>query len=526
MKIAMLVGLGGVLLPAVAGAQVNALDSLRRAESNLLEGAYDSAQAKLEGLLQGELAAPATLYLGWIQFTAGDSDSARVLIRRVLLTEFSLDIEQHRAYVSDDYIRLFSRMRDDLAEQNPAYITVAAHPWANVVVDDEERGATPLRAFRITPGRHVVALSRDGFRRQTETINLAPGTRRLIGPVTLQPRMDTIVTIERPLRELSARHDWSLRAMLALDSGDTETARRELGPEPQTDSLRGTWLAIQGISEQLAGATDVAQQRYQRAIEASPDLRIGLDDLNPAVARLFANSREAILPTVSFIALSPESIQVNRDELYLQVSTNRARRVLIQLREIAGGKVVWRADTAADSLMSIGWNGRRSNEFGDEPVASGRYELLVRPLGRAGLPGTGFTQLVDIRSVTPDTSADVGDIPDSLLVKETRGGGTRVASIVQGLLFGAAAGGLAYAADVQWDLPGLEPASGAVVVGASTAVLGIIGAIVLNTHRPVPERVEKNARARAQWEKQRGQLRDLNRLRLTRPYPMIVKVAK
>ena len=57
-------------------------------------------------------------------------------------------------------------------------------------------------------------------------------------------------------------------------------------------------------------------------------------------------------------------------------------------------------------------------------------------------------------------------------------------------------------------------------------MLGIIGAVVLNTHRPVPERVEKNARARAEWEKQRGQLQDLNRLRLTRPYPMIVKVAK
>jgi PAS domain-containing protein len=515
-----------LLSPTSAAAQSGNLDAFRRAEILMSEGSYDAAQSRLEGLLYTELAAPSTFYLGWIQYrSVGNLDSAWALIRQSLTMDYSLDVQQYKDFVGPEYLVMFDRTRDEIARQSPAFVTVTAHPWANVTIDEEELGATPLINYRLTPGRHTVVLSRDGFRRQSETLVLPPGTHRLVGPVSLQGRTDTIVVPHRPLRE-RARHEWSMRTILALDSGDTREATRQLGLRPEADSLVGLWHVLRGVIHQLEGASDSAQQRYREAIEVSPGVLVGPDDVNPAIARLFGETREQMRPVVSFLMLSPDSIMVNRDEVYIRLTARRTARVAVQLRHLATGGLVWQTDVPGDSVIAVRWDGRRSPDLGGGPVPSGQYELAVQPVARLGIDGSGFTKLLDIRSAPPDTSLDLGEIPDSLLVKETRSRGARAASIVQGVLFGAAAGALPSVAGIGWDLPGLDPASGAVAIGSVTAAVGLLGAILLDTTKPLPERVARNARARARWEAQRNQLRDLNAERLTQPYPLTARVVQ
>lgn len=523
---AMCVILTLVAVPGIVRAQPGTLNVLRQAESALIEGQVDSARIRLEGLLYSDLAAPAAFYLGWIQYGAASNlDSAWALIRLALARDYSLNIDQHKDFVHPDYLLMFERAKLEVAQQSPAFVTVTAHPWANVSIDDEELGATPLIDYRLLPGRHTIVLYRDGYRRVSEALLLPPGTRRLVGPVNLLARADTIVIPHRPLRE-RATEEWSMRAVLALDSGDTREALRQLGAPPETDSLRGVWLAFRGVIHQLEGATDLAQQRYQEAIEAEPGINVGADDINPSVARLFAQTRDQMRPAASFLVLNPDSIVVNRETLYLRMTTRRAQQVTVELRHLGTGSVVWQVTVPGDSLLALQWDGRVSPELGGGAVPTGRYELVVRPVGRTGLDGVGFSKWLDIRTAPPDTSFDPGGIPDSLLVKETRSGGARVGSIVQGILFGAAAGALPAVAGIEWDLPGLTPASGAVAVGSATAALGLLGAVFLDTSKPLPDRVERNARARARWEAQRQQLREQNAIRLAQPYPLTVRVVQ
>jgi tetratricopeptide (TPR) repeat protein len=512
--------------PVSLRGQAGPLDALRQAEYWLTQGGYDSARVRLEGLLYTDLAAPAAFYLGWVQYeAAANLDSAWTFIRLALARDYSLNVDQHKYVVSPDYLLMFDRAKLEVAQQSPAFVTVTAHPWANVSIDDEELGATPLIDYRLLPGRHTIVLYRDGYRRVSEALLLPPGTRRLVGPVSLQARADTIVIPQRPLRE-RASDGWSMRAVLALDSGDTREALRQLGALPETDPQRAIWLVFRGVIHQLEGATDLAQQRYQEAIEAEPGIGVGADDINPAVARLFAQTRDQMRPGASFLVLSPESIVVNRESLYLRMTTRRAQQVTAELRHLGTGRVVWQVNAPGDSLLAFQWDGRVSPDLGGGAVPTGRYELAVRPVGRTGLDGVGFSKWLDIRSAPPDTSFDPGDIPDSLLVKETRSGGARVGSIVQGILFGAAAGALPAVAGIEWNVPGLTPASGAVAVGSATAALGLLGAVFLDTSKPLSDRVERNARARARWDAQRQQLREQNAVRLAQPYPLIVRVVQ
>jgi hypothetical protein len=515
-----------VAVPGILRAQPGTIDVLRQAEYRLTLGQLDSARVRLEGLLYTDLAAPAAFYLGWIQYGAASNlDSAWALIRLALTRDYSLNIDQHKDFVSPDYVLMFERAKLEVAQQSPAFVTVTAHPWANVSIDDEELGATPLIDYRLLPGRHTITVYREGYRRVSETLLLPPGNRRLVGPVSLQARADTLIIPHRPLRE-RASDEWSIRAVLALDSGDTREALRQLGAPPETDSLRALWLVFRGVIHQLEGATDLAQQRYEEAIEAAPGISVGPDDINPAVARLFAQTRDQMRPTASFLVLNPDSIVVNRESIYLRMTTRRAQQVTTELRHLGTGRLVWRVDAPGDSLLALQWDGRVAPEFGGGAVATGRYELVVRPAGRTGLDGIGFSRWLDIRTVPPDTSFDPGDIPDSLLVEETRSGGARIGSIVQGILFGAAAGALPAVAGIEWDLPGLTPASGAVAVGSATAALGLFGAVFLDTSKPLPDRVEQNARARARWDAQRQQLREQNAVRLAQPYPLTVRVVQ
>jgi hypothetical protein len=286
------------------------------------------------------------------------------------------------------------------------------------------------------------------------------------------------------------------------------------------------WYAVEGVMLALQGATDQATALFEEALGHWPGIEIGPDDMNPSIAMLFKAARDRALPTATFISFGPEQITVNRDLLWLRVRARRSERVSVLLRDGITGRAVWRVEQPVDSTGAISWDGKRNADGESAPVASGRYELVVVPFGRRGMEGNGFTKWLDLRTTPPDTSAHFGAIPDSALVRETLGTGTRVGSVLQGVFFGAAAVGLGIVADVGWN--GSDPArrSGTTALGIGVVAAGLVGALLLDTDRPLPDRVRKNEQARARWELQRRELIDLNATRLLQPYPLTVKVVE
>jgi hypothetical protein len=54
-------------------------------------------------------------------------------------------------------------------------LVVVATPWAEVFVDGDRKGLTPLPALVLPPGSHMVELRHPDFRPLRRTIELKPG---------------------------------------------------------------------------------------------------------------------------------------------------------------------------------------------------------------------------------------------------------------------------------------------------------------------------------------------------------------
>ena len=62
----------------------------------------------------------------------------------------------------------------------PGYLSINSSPWARVLVDGSALGTTPQVRIRVTAGRHLLVLSREGFRTHSAWVTVpAGGTVRL-----------------------------------------------------------------------------------------------------------------------------------------------------------------------------------------------------------------------------------------------------------------------------------------------------------------------------------------------------------
>lgn len=70
----------------------------------------------------------------------------------------------------------------------PATLFVNATPWGQLFVDDQLMGNTPRGNLRLTPGRHVVRVQREGFEPYERTITVAPSEVVRLTDIVLRPK--------------------------------------------------------------------------------------------------------------------------------------------------------------------------------------------------------------------------------------------------------------------------------------------------------------------------------------------------
>lgn len=69
----------------------------------------------------------------------------------------------------------------------PAKLFINASPWGQVFIDDVLVGNTPRANLEVTPGEHVIRVSRQGFSTFTRTVRLQPGETLRITDIVLTP---------------------------------------------------------------------------------------------------------------------------------------------------------------------------------------------------------------------------------------------------------------------------------------------------------------------------------------------------
>ena len=70
--------------------------------------------------------------------------------------------------------------RSETVTAAPGYLSINSSPWARVLVDGRAVGTTPQVRIRVTAGRHLLVLAREGFRTHSAWVTVpAGGTVRL-----------------------------------------------------------------------------------------------------------------------------------------------------------------------------------------------------------------------------------------------------------------------------------------------------------------------------------------------------------
>lgn len=68
----------------------------------------------------------------------------------------------------------------------PGSLSISSDPsGADVHINSEFKGKTPLRLNNVTPGTLKIAVSKDGYMRQTTTVKLSPGESKSVGTIKL-----------------------------------------------------------------------------------------------------------------------------------------------------------------------------------------------------------------------------------------------------------------------------------------------------------------------------------------------------
>jgi len=82
-------------------------------------------------------------------------------------------------FPSSGSITLRGTLAANPVEQEPAYLTINATPWADVYVDGAAVGQTPIGSLEVEPGTHTVRLVCPPLEaEQTKTVTVGPGERK------------------------------------------------------------------------------------------------------------------------------------------------------------------------------------------------------------------------------------------------------------------------------------------------------------------------------------------------------------
>jgi len=373
-------------------------------------------------------------------------------------------------------------IRVSLVPETAGLLYVAARPWGTLFVDGERIGYTSVAAHHVSPGSHVIRLTRDSGPPSDTTIVVAEHARVRVSWVV---RHDTLGV---------ARID---SALTRLDAGEIERGaavlRETLAPDRAPLAPAVQARAFAGLAEAMwsLGARDSARGYLREVVRADPFYRPPADLLNPDLQAAYAHARGET--TVIGLRGPRDTVLTPlRDTLPLAIAVGRPGQVRLLLRLTV--------PRSHDSLLAV---------LPVDSVAIARVPLAA-PDGRVLAPGvyamegtvaaagSGANALLQLtlERTAPDTAPHVTAVPSTTYRPETRKSGVSLRTIGEGVGLGALAL-LVSAAVNDGTLSGRSIPPGAVLIGGSVTLATFA---LKRPSVPIAENVGYNDSLRVAWE--------------------------
>lgn len=276
--------------------------------------------------------------------------------------------------------------------------------------------------------------------------------------------------------------------------------------QPVADSTLARAHLLAGIVHQALGDTDSTRAHFAAAIERDVLTTLDPDTHNPELIGLFQEARSST-PAITAHIEPPLTIHPLAEPLGVRIAVGMPGSVEIGLHAgaDASGPIVSRSAGRldGDSVLSLSLA-----PTGDSAIAPGRYTLLAGYTTRSG-EARSTTLVLDVRRQSVDTLAFLPR-PDSTAFRpEFRRGGPAVSSLITGVVVGAAATALPV---LLWngDLGSAEVHTGAIAVGGSIAIAGIVGMVVGRPQVPVSTNIEFNEGVLSSWREENERIASQN----------------
>jgi len=407
----------------------------------------------------------------------------------------------------------------------PGTLRIVALPWAMVEIDGSTNvRETPVLNVKLPEGFHRITLVRSGYATVERDLSVVSGSDTTV-LFSLQPDTAAHFIPSHSLRDRVARSGAPLQAALAaLDRGALAEVRRLTAPADTDPHVAALQTALLAAASYQQGGGQGVDSLFTRALTLDPTLTVGSDDFDARLADLFAGVAAHVvkitaIELVNHTLVTPELAgMAGQDTFKLRVATDRPARIQMTMLDPSGDTVL--VDSAhVTTFVLLDWFGRRRSGP-PRPLPSGRYAVSVAASAPGSIPNVLRRELV-VTVDPPILLPDPGPIPDTALVRETRGKGIGIRSLFKGLTFSGLTFGLGALGSANWQ----GPSNGGrlALVGISAAVIGILGAATADPNTIDPQRVAENAKRRREWDERRALVARQDSGLVAGPYHMALK---
>jgi hypothetical protein len=229
---------------------------------------------------------------------------------------------------------------------DPTELRITTNPdKADVFVDDDRKGTTPLTLKNITPGEHSLTISKDGYEKRSEKFNIASGEKK---------------SVEYPLTQIPIQ----VKATLSVNT-----------------SPSGAQLILDGtrVGNTPASIENIAPGTHSLTIS-----KVGYENRNEQLSIASGEKKTVEYPLTQMVK-ETATLYVNTSPLgaYLSVDGVQSGRTPVQLRKLSTG----------DHVLSVVMPGYESKE---EIVSLSKGEKKV-------------IRIILVEAARPDAKKDIED---------------------------------------------------------------------------------------------------------------------
>lgn len=335
--------------------------------------------------------------------------------------------------------------------------------------------------------------------------------------------MVSVATSGLAQQDIASRLD---RAASLFEALHVEAARDSLQALLQTDtSWPDTTLqdahTLLGTVHHALGELDSARTHFGAVVQGDVFASLDPDRYNPALVALFREARRST-PAIGLAVEPPLTVDPMSDSLRVHVAIGMPGSAEISLHPGAAADAPAASRTTtrlvADSIVRLA-----VRVAGDTAIEPGQYTLRAAYAARSGDTLRAVLTL-DVTRLTVDT-LPLAPPPDSSAFRpETQKGGPPLSSLLTGVAVGAASAALPM---VLWnsDLGSAEMRTGAIAVGGSVAIAGVVGMIVGRPDEPIPANIDYNDRILEEWRGNNQRIAADNEQR-RRTAPLTIRVVR